>query len=96
MSPAHKELVFDFSDMRLISIECSKCHTEVTIDASHTGKRGNQGVATKCPSCGEEFDPVSVQSPIAQYLDIYNTLGKINHRVRLKVRILENEKAETR
>lgn len=94
MSPAHKELVFDFSDMRLISIECNQCSTEVTLDASNSGKRVNSGVPTDCPACGTIFDSVSVQSPIAGYLDLYKAFGKITHKVRLKVRIIE--KAETR
>ncbi|PYR97805.1 MAG: hypothetical protein DMG16_23365 [Acidobacteria bacterium] len=95
MSPAHKELVFDFADMRLISLQCSECLTEVTIDASSNKGRRNQGVPVECPSCGTKFDHVSVQAPIASYLDLYTTLVKIKHKVRLKV-IVEKEKAETR
>ena len=95
MSPAHKELVFDFADMRLISIECSQCGTEVTLDAANSKKRQNQqGVPTECPSCGAAFDRVSVQTPIGNYLDLYKTLAQIDHKVRLKVRVME--KAETR
>ena len=67
--------------MKLFSIECAKCGTEITLDASR------KAVAPEfCPSCKERFDSVSVQGPLDQYVTVYENIVKMKHKVRLKIK----------
>lgn len=50
MNPTYKEYVFDFADLKLISVSCNKCRTETILDVTETYIT----MPDKC-SCGQEF-----------------------------------------
>jgi predicted Zn finger-like uncharacterized protein len=82
-----KELTFDVSDMRLISVECPKCSTEITINAS------KKAIAPeRCPSCNKEFES-SVQNSLGSYVSLYEDLVVAKSIVRFRVRMVDAKEA---
>ena len=76
-----KTLVLDFKELRYIVIECSKCRVKITFDMSQSNSR----IPGACPSCGQPFDLVSVQTPLASFREIYRMLTSLEHRITVQV-----------
>jgi hypothetical protein len=76
-----RELVLDLEDIRNLSIECANCGTKVLFDIG----RPNQRTPSECTSCGTRFDANLVQQPLWGLKEVFGTLMKIQHRVRIHV-----------
>lgn len=53
MVAAFKEYIFDFEDMKLLSIVCENCHTETIIDLS----RPESKIPKRCEPCKSDLKP---------------------------------------
>src|SRR5206468_3276707 len=86
MSPTHKEYVFDFEDLKLISVVCKgkngACGAEVIVDISDAENK----VPTQCPSCGQTFDAM-FNSALGSFQSAYNNFVKGGKSATARLRI---------
>lgn len=73
MVAAFKELVFDFSDLKLLSVICKNCNIEMIIDLSKSSSK----LPEKCPTCKTDFDENFIRA-LHDYYSAYSTFTNRN------------------
>jgi len=88
VSPTHKELIFDFADLKLISVVCKgangkPCSAEIIMDVSVAFKE----MPRACPVCGNQFDAL-FDSALESFQSAYKNFTKAegNTIARLRIR----------
>jgi len=66
-----KEVVIPLTDLRYLTVECGKCHTQTSLDLA--------GLADvmMCAVCNEEFDPLAVNSYILAFKKAFEDSPKM-------------------
>jgi NAD-dependent SIR2 family protein deacetylase len=70
MIDMQKEFMLNFSELKFLSVECSRCHTEITIDASD---KAADEFPAQCPCCRESLGAF-MKTRVTQYKDVYRAL----------------------
>ncbi|MGA9110901.1 MAG: hypothetical protein ACLPSL_01925 [Smithella sp.] len=77
-----KEYVFDFTDLKLLSITCKNCGTETIIDLSKPETK----LPKRCTPCRIEFDP-QFERAIIDFSSTYSVLSDKNSKGTMSARI---------
>lgn len=90
MVAAFKEYVFDFADLKLLSIICVNCGTEVIVDVSNPALK----LPEKCGPCKHNFDE-DFKSAIEDFHSAYTTFSNknIERSVSARIRVHSELKA---
>jgi hypothetical protein len=81
-----RRTLIDFSDLKFISIECSKCGTKTVLDVERTSQieRADRGVIPQCcPSCQNDFDPLN--HALGRFLRAYVEIKVSKNPVRIEI-----------
>lgn len=83
MNPVFKEYVIDFADLKLVSVVCGKCKTEIIIDM--TGELIL--IPNVCQSCGNLINQVFLDA-LTSFYKIYKYLSAkdLNSSARIRIR----------
>jgi hypothetical protein len=65
MNPTFKEYAFDFIDLKLISVSCKRCKTEIILDVTEPHIK----MPRHC-SCGKDFGLLFIEA-LESYYRIY-------------------------
>ena len=85
-----KELVVDFRDLRFVSVECGKCHSEITLDA---GSSSADDFPVECPCCHESIG-MHMKNRLKQFKDAYRVLtDPSSPHVKVRIRPEDNPSA---
>ena len=76
-----QQLSLDFADLRYVEITCPTCAAKMTLDLRNRKSRAPDS----CCGCGLEFDATSVQSPLAEFINVYRALTHKELKVRFGV-----------
>ena len=82
MNPIFKEYVIDFADLKLVSVVCKKCKTEIIIDM--TGKR--MTIPNVCQACGNIINQVFLEA-LSTFYGIYRHLSGTDPSASARIRI---------
>lgn len=82
MVAAFKEYVFDFADLKLLSIVCKNCNTEMIIDISNPSSK----LPERCAPCKTEFDENFTQA-LHDFYSAYSTFANKNTKRSVGARI---------
>ena len=82
MVAAFKEYVFDFEELKLLSITCSNCNTETIVDLSKPSSK----LPYRCTPCNVNFD-AEFHIAITAFHSAYKTLKEKKEEIPLKARI---------
>jgi hypothetical protein len=78
----------EVSDIRYISIECSKCHVKTVLDVDHIGIDKKQSIPRECGSCGNGFGELN--HAVGSLVRGYNEAKDLPDKVRFEIpRLLE-------
>jgi len=69
------ELIVDFSELRRVSIPCTKCATRVVLDLVDE----EAGIPEECPSCGKEYGD-SFRTALHTLRQVYRKLSAQGER----------------
>lgn len=81
MNPVFKEFVIDFADLKLISVTCRKCNTEIIFDVT----KADIKMPSECP-CGEGYGDFFI-SALNGFHDAYAKFTHQKVRAMAKIRI---------
>jgi len=76
-----KQMALDYADLRFLEITCKSCGAKMLVDAQSERSQAPY----QCHACGERFDPVSIQSPVRSFIDIYKVLTNPNQKNSFRV-----------
>ena len=82
MNPIFKEYVIDFADLKLVSVICKKCKTEIIIDM--TGELIN--IPNVCQACGNLINAVFLDA-LTSFYNIYKYLAGKDPSASARIRI---------
>jgi hypothetical protein len=82
MNPTYKEYVFDFADLKLLSIVCNKCKTEIIFDVTETDTK----MLKYCPSCDENFGGLFLEA-LTKFHRAYMYLTEKDVKATARIRI---------
>jgi Fe-S cluster biogenesis protein NfuA len=69
MSPTHKEYVFDFADLKLLSVVCGHCKCETIVDASNASSQ----MPGACSSCKKTFG-TPIWNALSSFVQTYQNV----------------------
>ena len=82
MNPVFKEYVIDFTDLKLVSVVCGKCKTEIILDM--TGEL--RLIPNVCQSCGQIINEVFLEA-LTSFYKIYKYLAGKEPSASARIRI---------
>jgi len=82
MVPTFKEYAFDFAELKLISIVCKKCKSEIILDVMDINFRTPRA----CPSCREEFASLFTDALNSFHSAYSNFTRSENASARIRIR----------
>lgn len=87
MNPIFKEYVIDFADLKLVSVVCKKCQTEIILDMTGDLKL----IPNICQSCGGVINEVFIEA-LTSFYKIYRYLGGKDPGASARIRIRQEAK----